>query len=133
VPRLIYINPSMTRLTYLPLALLLTLFLTACGPTDPNEKFIQGTWMAAGDLGEGHSWYLEWTFENGKFSVEGYPPLTQTGDYKVTKSEGTTLTLELTNQEGDWPTDDTEIIVIIDPDNQTLTIDNQGPFTKTTP
>jgi hypothetical protein len=110
--------------------ILVVLFLAACIPLDPNDQTIQGSWQAAGDQGEGHSWYLKWTFKNGTFSVEGYPPLTQTGNYRVKSSIGSSLTLELTNQKGDWPTDDREIIILIDKTNNTLTIDNLGPFSK---
>jgi hypothetical protein len=122
--------PSLNSLSRISLALLLAVFLAACGPADPNEAFIQGTWMAAGDQGEGHSWYIQWTFDNGKFHVEGYPPLVQNGNYSVVASQDSTLTLQLTNQEGDWPTDDLEVVVVIDEVNNTLTIDNLGPFTK---
>jgi hypothetical protein len=116
------------------LPLILALFLlTGCLPLDPNDQYIQGAWQAAGDLGEGHSWYLKWTFKNGTFSVDGYPPLTQTGNYRVKSSIGSALTLELTNQKGDWPTDDRTITVLIDKGSNTMTIDNQGPFSRTDP
>lgn len=110
--------------------ILMAVLLSACVPLDPNDQYIQGTWQAAGDLGEGHSWYLKWTFKNGTFSVEGYPPLTQTGNYRVKSSVGSTLTVELTNQKGDWPTDDKTMVILIDKGTNTLTIDNTGPFSK---
>ncbi len=107
------------------------LLLSACIPLDPNDQYIQGSWEASGDLGEGHSWFLKWTFNNGTFSVDGYPPLQQTGHYRVKSSIGSTLTIELTDQKGDWPTDDRTITILIDHGTNTMTIDNQGPFTKT--
>ena len=118
----------MKRLIYLALPCLL---LAACSPTDPNEKLIQGKWMAAGDLGEGHSWYLEWTFNGGSFEMSGYPPIYQTGQYRVRASESDTITLELYNQEGDLSTDDRAITIVIDSANDQLTIDGQGPFSRT--
>ena len=114
-------------LTYLGLGLLL--WLAACSPQDPNEKFIQGAWMTAGDIDEGHSWYLEWTFKSGKFEVTGYPPLHQSGSYRVTASEENKLSLELYDQQGDWPTEPRSLDIIINPTDKTLTIDGQGPFT----
>jgi len=107
-----------------------SLLFVACGPIDSNEKFIQGKWTAAGDLGEGHSWYLEWTFDNETFELVGYPPLSQSGKYHMVESKDSTLTLELTDQKGDLPTDDRTIVIVIDSTNNSLTIDNQGPFSR---
>lgn len=107
--------------------------LTSCSPLDPNERFIQGGWNAAGDQGEGHSWYLEWTFSNGTFEVTGYPPLHQTGKYRLTASEGSALTLELYDQAGDWPADDRAITILVDQAGDALTIDGQGPFSRVEP
>lgn len=124
------------RLNYyvLPALIVLSVLLSACGPTDPNDRFIQGTWSAAGDLGDNvHSWYLEWTFKNGTFEVTGYPPLNQTGHYRVQASQGQHLTLLLTDQKGDWPTDDRTIELQIDAGHNTVIIDNQGPFSRRDP
>jgi hypothetical protein len=118
----------------LTLVLMACFGLAACGPTDPNDIFIQGTWTAAGDLGDGqHSWYLEWTFKNGAFNVAGYPPLQQTGRYHIQASQGQHLTLLLTDQKGDWPTGDKTIEVQIDSVHNFLIIDNLGPFNRRDP
>ncbi len=121
----------MTPLSRATLAILLIPLLVACGPADPNEKFIQGTWTASGAIDDGHAWFLDWTFKDGSFEVTGYPPLHQTGKYQIVSSDGDTLTLKLTDQQGDWPTDDREMTIFIDTANETLKIDNQGPFTHT--
>jgi hypothetical protein len=104
--------------------------LAACGITDANEKFIQGKWTAAGDQGEGHSWYLEWTFDNGRFEMTGYPPIQQSGLYQIATSAENTLTLTMTEQQGDFGTEDSTLTILIDPDNNSLTIDNLGPFSR---
>lgn len=106
--------------------------LVACNLSNPQEKYIRGTWRASGSLDETHAWYLDWTFSDGTFEVQGYPPLQQTGNYEVVSSDEENITLKLTNQQGDWPTDDREITILIDTVNETLTVDNQGPFTRTT-
>jgi len=106
------------------------LLLTGCKTTDPNERYIQGKWTAAGDQGEGHSWYLEWTFDNGHFEMSGYPPIQQSGNYRITESQESTLTLTLINQQGDLATEDRTLTIVIDSTNTSLTIDNLGPFSK---
>ena len=93
---------------------IIAVVVAACSPTDPNEIFVQGKWTAAGDLGDGHSWYLEWTFDNGSFEMVGYPPIHQAGKYRLTASEGDTITLELYDQQGDLSTADRTIVVVID-------------------
>jgi hypothetical protein len=98
-----------------------------------DERFLQGAWMYSADLGDGHSSYLQWTFNAGYFTVEGYPPLYQTGRYRVISSTNDVVVLRLTGQSGDWPTDDTDIEVVLDRANAQLLIGNQGPFTRTSP
>jgi hypothetical protein len=115
------------------LTVLLCLLLAGCAPSDPNLKFIQGTWTAAGDQGEGHSWYLEWKFANGSFEMSGYPPIYQAGKYRMKASEGGSLTLELYSQSGDLPSDDRSMIILVDMNNETLTIDGLGPFSRSSP
>jgi hypothetical protein len=102
-------------------------------PMSASEKFIQGSWGWGQDLGNGFSSYLVWTFDAGSFTAEGYPPLYQSGHYHVVAEDGDTLTLKLTDQAGDWPTDDREMLVVIDQAAGSLTIDNNGPFSPSTP
>ena len=98
-----------------------------------NERFIQGTWTHSTDNGDGHGTYLELTFTPGRFKMEGYPPLTQTGRYRVTSSLGTALVLQLTDQAGDLPTGDREMVVVLDRAAGQLTIDGGGPYTRSGP
>ena len=93
-------------------ALLACLMLASCASSDPNVRFIQGKWTAAGDQGEGHSWYLEWSFGNGTFEMSGYPPIYQSGKYRIESSAGGTLTLELYDQSGDLSSDNRTMVVI---------------------
>lgn len=117
------------------ISVLLTLIFSACNLSNPQEKYIRGTWQASGAIDETHAWLLEWTFKDGpskgSFEVQGYPPLHQIGNYEIVSSDDESITLKLTNQQGDWPTDDRELTILIDTTNETLTIDNQGPFTRT--
>lgn len=97
---------------------------------DSNEEFIQGTWRLAGQNDPRHSWYLEWTFDHGKFDLVGYPPLHQSGNYRILKTEGSKMTLELYDQKGELGTQNSQIEIITDQKKGTLTIKGQGPFTK---
>ena len=57
-----------------------------------DEEFIQGTWRLEGKNDEKHSWMLEWTFDQGKFKLVGYPPLYQAGKYRIIKTEANKMT-----------------------------------------
>jgi hypothetical protein len=100
---------------------------------DSNEEFIQGTWRLTGQNDPQHSWYLEWTFDHGKFTLDGYPPLHQTGNYRVLKTEGAKMALELYEQKGELGTENSQIEVVLDRAKGTLTIKGQGPFTRVKP
>ena len=94
-----------------------------------NEDFIQGMWRLTGENG-GHAWYLEWTFNRGRFNLRGYPPLAQDGKYRIIKSAGDKLTLELYDQQGNFGTEDGRVEVVLDKKRDTLTIKGQGPFAR---
>jgi hypothetical protein len=98
-----------------------------------NERFIQGTWTHGTDSGDGHGTYLELTFLPGGFKMQGYPPLEQTGAYRVLSSAGDTLTLRLTGQAGDLPTDDRDMVIVLDRAAHSLTIDGGGPYSRSGP
>jgi hypothetical protein len=98
-----------------------------------NERFIQGGWSHGTDNGDGHGTYLLLTFTPGYFSMEGYPPLEQRGRYRVVDSRGDTLTLAFTHQSGDLPTDDRELLIVLDRTADTLLIDGGGPYTRSGP
>ena len=105
---------------------------SACAEVS-NEEFIQGTWRLTGQNDPQHSWYLEWTFDHGKFRLDGYPPLHQSGNYRVLKTEGPKMTLELYEQKGELGTENSQVELVIDRDKGTLTVRDQGPFTRVKP
>jgi hypothetical protein len=96
---------------------------------DENEKFIQGTWRLTGENG-GHGWFLEWTFDHGKFDLKGYPPLYQGGKYRIIKTEGNKMTLELYDQDGNFGTENSQIEIVVDKEKDKLMIKGQGPFER---
>lgn len=110
--------------------LFLFLVLGACKNPDPNVAFIQGKWNHSEQVSDDFYSYIEWTFADGSFEAEGYPPLYHKGKYSVVKSEENKLTLLLTNQEGDWPTEDRELVIEIMKDEDQLKIGNTSPFTR---
>lgn len=101
----------------------------ALSSEDANEKLIQGTWRLEGS-NNGHSWFLEWTFTEGKFTLKGYPPLFQEGSYKIIKTDGNKLTLELYDQKGNFGTERSEIEIVINKTKDKLKIKGQEPFTR---
>jgi hypothetical protein len=96
---------------------------------DSDENLIQGTWRLDGN-NAGHSWFLEWTFEQGKFTLKGYPPLFQEGSYRIIKTDGSKLTLELYDQKGNFGTENSEIEIVIDKNKDKLKIKGQEPFAR---
>ena len=94
-----------------------------------NEDFIQGTWRLTGENG-GHAWFLEWTFDRGRFDLKGYPPLAQYGKYRIIKTDDNKLTLELYDQKGNLGTENSQLEVVVDKKKDTLMIKGQGPFKR---
>ena len=96
-----------------------------------SEKVMQGTWVVEGS-GDGKSstGYLEWTFDNGKFSLNGYPQVHQEGSFRIIKRRGDKLTLELFDQKGNWGTRKSQMEIAVDVKNDLLTIKDKGPFRR---
>ncbi len=123
-------------------ALLLLIFslavtLPAASQTENSgESAIQGTWYLEGQVRDrnnqpGLSWFLEWRFEQGRFNLAGYPPLHQEGSYRIIRTEGNHLTLELYDQQGNFGTDTSRIEIVIQKNKDRLMIKGQGPFKRT--
>ena len=119
--------------------LLLMLMLTLVGAANGvgqkqsvGERVMKGTWLIDGG-GDKNTprWYLEWKFdEQGKFTLNGYPPIHQEGRYRIVKTKGETLTLELFEQQGTLGTDKSQIQVVVNTKLDRLTIKDKGPFRR---
>jgi hypothetical protein len=108
--------------------------LAGAAVSDSPEEFIQGSWRAEGTDPSGrHSWYQEWTFDHGKFKHTAYPPINQTGSYRIVKTAGNRLTLELYDQQGTFGTENSQIEVVLNRKRLKLTIKGQGPFKRVSP
>lgn len=77
--------------------LFLGLFLIGCTAVTEEElvmdtersdaDLIEGTWKAGGTVDDGgFNWFVEFSFEDGAYSMNGYPPTEDEGTYEV--SEG---------------------------------------------
>ena len=99
--------------------------------TGENEKYIQGTWRVEGENG-GYRWFLEWTFENGKFNQTGYPPIIQEGKYRIAGETENKITLELYEQKGTFGNEMRKIEILIEKETNQLTISGTKGFTRTT-
>jgi hypothetical protein len=96
---------------------------------DSAEKQIQGKWYLEGKNGN-ISWFLEWTFEQGKFTLKGYPPLYQEGSYRIIRTDGDKLTLELYDQKGNFGTENSQIEIVVYQNKDKLKIKGQEPFSR---
>src|SRR3954469_16898962 len=99
-----------------------------------NETFIQGSWRIDGQLpGNGThrmSWFQEWKFDQGKFEEQGYPPLEQHGSYRVIKSDGDKLTLELYDRTGTFGTEKGNLEIVLYRKKNQLKIGSNEPFKR---
>jgi hypothetical protein len=116
-------------LVSIALLLFSTINFASSSTRKTNEDFIQGVWRLSGENG-GYGWYLEWTFYKGTFKLEGYPALAQSGKYRIIKTGGDKLRLELYDQKGNFGTENTQIELIIEKKKETLMIKGQGPFKR---
>ena len=128
----------MSPLPHILLCLLAAGLLGLPAAAEDNDKFIQGTWRFDGQLptsgkGPRMSWFLEWTFADGTFVQNGYPPLRQTGKYRVAKEQGDALTLELYDQAGTFGTANKQMEVVIDRPKNRLKIQGREGFAPVVP
>ncbi len=95
--------------------------------TDPNEQFIQGKWSQSGSA-DGFAWYSNFTFNRGSFTVEGYPPLKQSGSYRILNSKGDTIELELYDQKGDLGTENSKVTITLDRTKDAISLNGGKDF-----
>ncbi|HSQ16898.1 MAG TPA: hypothetical protein VLM83_04300 [Anaerolineales bacterium] len=133
--------PSIKPFAGVLLILLLSLLLTGC-KMDPNETFVQGQWYdnndhlsnLAGESRQESFWY----FDNKTFEVYGccFVPMEFSGNYRILKSEGDTLQLELYQLQGQnssmlYHSDDVLTITItINRQTDTIQFGGGDPFTR---
>lgn len=70
--------------------LLNILFLSCSNMGGPLNK-LEGKWSAGGDQGDGHSWFLEYTFKGNTYSMMGYPPISESGTMKLKVANGDSM------------------------------------------
>lgn len=122
------------------LVLVLALTLVGC-KQDPNDAFIQGDWyywdVHLGQITGEQDLEIWWTFSGGKYSLSAccFTKHQENGHYRITKSEGDTLILELFNRRGqiqgmNIPRDEIgEIKIVINRTDDTIKI-NQAVYTR---
>ncbi|NJM52844.1 MAG: hypothetical protein HC846_05290 [Blastocatellia bacterium] len=96
------------------------------------EEFIKGKWRATGEHSSKHTWYLEWTFNSGKFKQVGYPPILQEGKYKIVVVGNGKITLELYEQKGTFGEEKKTIEIVISSQTKLLNIERMNGFSKIT-
>ena len=92
----------MTKLTIRLIVLMLgCFFLLNCSNIFNPFKKLEGKWTAGGDQGEGHSWFLEYTFKGNSYSLMGYPPLSESGKMKLKVANDDSLLIGFIVQKSD--------------------------------
>lgn len=90
-----------------------------------QSEFFTGTWLYQGSDPTGQiGLRKEWTFRNGAYSLEAYPPLVDSGTYTVEEGgDGyVSITLSSTGQ----------VLKLAPQEDGTLLINDEGPYTKKT-
>ncbi|MEK7441384.1 MAG: hypothetical protein AAB571_11550 [Chloroflexota bacterium] len=95
--------------------------------TDANEQFIQGKWSQSGSA-DGFAWYSNYTFNRGSFTIDGYPPLKQSGSYRIINSSGDTILLEFYDQKGELGTENSKRTITIDRAKDSISFDGGKTF-----
>jgi hypothetical protein len=126
------------------MSLILVFLLTGCSK-DPNERFIQGLWYFKdphlANIPAESAQETQWLFENGLFEAVSccFSKFNLQGNYRILESEEDILTLELYNLAGDQQgvsvsrQDTTQFRIVLDRENDALTISRAGPFNRLTP
>jgi hypothetical protein len=125
------------RLPVIYLAISFAFLLAGCAG-DPNDNYIQGTWYYDDPhIREvpGES-FLEtlWTFDRGTYNTYTccFINSEDSGRYEIISSEGESLVLELFNP-GKPNEDRVQVLITIDREAGTLSIQRTGPFTRFSP
>lgn len=93
---------------YVLLLVLLTAGLIWFGRQGLGGLPFEGKWSAGGPIGEADStmaWFKTYDFSAGHYTMEGYPPISESGSYEVVLHEqdeySNSYTLLLTPNQGD--------------------------------
>lgn len=95
-----------------------------------DEDYLQGKWRAAGESPGRHAWFIDWTFDDGKFKQTGYPAILQEGKYRVVSEEDGKLVLELYDQKGTFGEKTRQMEISVEPETKRMTIDRMKGFTR---
>ncbi len=133
---LVYFPSRRTSAAVAP-ALLALLLLAACAG-DPNEAFIQGTWSYRNEhlapiVGESDL-VTTWAFDRGAYAFSACCMninTQETGHYRIIKSEGDVLILELFQLRiGASDDDRRQVRVTVEHETDSVRIAGAGPFTR---
>jgi hypothetical protein len=131
------------RKTWARLAIILVFSLLIAGCSNENDAFIQGSWYYLDPhlnnlSGESHL-EVTWSFAGGTFEFHSCcfnGEFYQTGRYDIVRTEEDLIVLELFNIRGSSFGSGEErgrIRIEIDREEDTLTVQASGPFTRTAP
>jgi len=106
------------------------------GCTDKNEVYVQGDWFfsapGVGGITQQMSVHTYWNFDDGALVAhsccDDRPGMS--GQYRIVKSEGNSLVLELFDTEGTGVEDEYQVQIVIDRVAETLSIQGVGPFSR---
>lgn len=99
--------------------LLLAILWSGCSFTAPEEEWIQGAWQ--------HD-RTRWSFDYGKYEIQG--AISEKGYYRFIKSAGQTISIEIQPRNSNASRDAHIIKIVINRDNETLIINDEGPYNK---
>lgn len=75
---------------------------------------LEGRWKASGSLGEHQDWFKDITLEDGRYALEGYPPISERARISaVDKTGPRTWKLTLTDRVFEGEDEDDEVLEIV--------------------
>lgn len=97
---------------------------------------IDGKWYASGVVGEeeeagGFGWYLQYEFKRGRYTMEGYPPISEEGHYSVEENEDGSYSISFEKEDESGELSQWVWQATLSEEKSTLSVKDGNTFTRT--
>lgn len=109
-------------------------------PIDHSAQQLDGEWVGSGNDGQSLSWRLTYSISAGRYTLEGYPPLSESGSIALERppeaeADGSVVLVVQRTQRtmNGEPASDSTDRWVLSPDGESFTLSNGMHFKKQTP